>query len=945
MPSPRLSHLLICLALLGLTAGPVCAETGRTTPGLVIETGARTAYCDQLLFSPDGTYLLAVGEDKVLRRWGVSAGGFLSAQSFNVRWPILREARGSIFAAAFDRTGERVAFAGFGVKNGLVATARLNGAGRIEAVCDPVPSTETNWSVAFAPDGRHVAYGNDTGEVYLWEPGTKVQPTLFAASKAKTRATNQVRLVAFTGPRKLVTVTADGVVREWDASAPGSAPAQLHDFTGGSVFRAVISLDGGKIAVGMTPTAKTAGTDDGAEAIRRVGLLNLRTKAVSSITLPAADGTRAVRALAFSRDGDRLAVGCNETPKLAKEDFFRLTGGQIFVYAVAKPAAPASKIAHGYNVEALAFHPVRSNVLASAGGDNHEVTLWDAATGEKLSDDAEVRGPANCVWDVTLDKNGRYFAWKDKRTRDPKHPNRLAAGPWRVFDLVGRTGRQILPGIPADFAPVPALDSADGWEVKPTASSAVWRVTGPGGVDVRLDEASGLYNRKFNQEPRCWTFVKSAGKPLRLAVGHQWGVSVYECNGKGLKLVRVMTGHEGQVMCIAPSADGQLLITGSRDQTVCLWSLGQWTAGNEMGAKFEVKGGKLVVADVDAGSPAWEPLNPLDGTDREMNRLAKGDEIEILYIVKEDFVYDPLGQFETERAKGWLMAVTKRTRNATEALNRLKEITPAKEYILAKKRPGQPDLIYKNTTCRQRPLLRFFATRADNPGAGREWVMWRPRDFFYDTSAGGDRYVGWHVNAAQLDQPPAFYPLERYRGSDHVAGEKGEPSGFHRPDKIWPFVMRAFQDPAKVIFTEIEPPRVRLSLTELPKGAKPVGAAKVPAGKDVTIEVSITAVTPGASLQVLKHIDVFLNDHKTQRAKLAPNEGVFKPATIRLPASDLLWGRNVVKVDCLNARGGRGEATVRFDYEPPDRPTANLHALLVGINDYSKAKGNGDGVS
>lgn len=923
------------------------AQKGRTTPGLVIETGARTATCDQLLFDPTGSYLLAVGEDKVLRRWPVGAEGFLQAQSLNVRWSIQREARGSIFTAAFDRTGQRVAFAGFGVQTGLVATARLGGeTPQIESVCEPVPSPETNWAVAFSPDGRFVYYGNDIGEVYRWEPGSKVRPTLFTASRAKSRTTNPVRLLSFIDERSFVTVTADGAVRLWNATDPDiDAPLQ-HTFRGGSVFRAVLGFDASTIAVGLTPNAATAGTVAGAEAVNRVHLFNLKTKTPTTIALPATGaGTRAVRALAFDRNGDQLAVGCNETPKLEREDFLRLKNGVIFIYNPAKPEKPTvTPITLGYNVEALAFHPVRSNLLASAGGDNHELALWNTRTGTTLSTTAEVRGPANGVWGVSFDAKGWYFAWKDRRDSTPKHPNHLATGPWRVFDL---TGRQILASAPADFRPVSALDRVDGWEVKPTTSSAVWRVVGPGGVDARLDDASGLYNRLYNQEPRCWTFVKSTGKPLRLAVGHQWGVSVYECRPTGVKLVRVMTGHEGQVMCIAPSADGELLITGSRDQTVCLWSLASWKAENEMGAKFEVRGGKLVVADVDAGSPAWEPLNPLDGTDRDMNRLAKGDTIDLLYIVKDDFVFDPLDRFETERAKGRLLPVKTRTRNATEAANRLNTISPAKEYILAKQREGVPDLIYKLTTCRQRPLLRFFATRSDLEGAGREWVIWRPRDYFYDTSAHGDRYVGWHVNAVRPDQPPAFYPLERYRGSDHVPGAgKDEPSGFHRPDKIWPFVMKAFQDPTNIIFTEMEPPRVTLQFVQLPNGSRPLGAAKVAVGPDVVIQVGIESVEPSQADQLLKHINVFVNDHKDQRAKLAPSLlGQFKPATIRLSSSELLWGRNVVKVDCVNGRGGRGEAVLRFDYEPPDRPTATLYALIVGINDYSKAKGYGDGVS
>jgi WD40 repeat protein len=223
----RSSYPLACLTALALLTGVARAEQGRTTPGLVIETGARTAYCDQLVFSPNGNHLLAVGEDKVLRRWDVTARGFLKAESINVRWPIQREARGSIFSVDYDRAGGRVAFAGYGLKTGLVATARLTPTGgEIESVCDPVPSPEVNWAVSFSPDGEYVLYGNETGEIYRWKPGTKEMPTLFASSRAKSRAANRVRLLAFVGAQKFVTVTMDGEVREWDVAAPNAAPAR-----------------------------------------------------------------------------------------------------------------------------------------------------------------------------------------------------------------------------------------------------------------------------------------------------------------------------------------------------------------------------------------------------------------------------------------------------------------------------------------------------------------------------------------------------------------------------------------------------------------------------------------------------------------------------------------------------------------------------------------------
>src|SRR5262249_2016974 len=94
----------------------------------------------------------------------------------------------------------------------------------------------------------------------------------------------------------------------------------------------------------------------------------------------------------------------------------------------------------------------------------------------------------------------------------------------------------------------------------------------------------------------------------RLAIGHTWGISLYELRPPAnVRLVRVMAGHEGEVMSVAPASKGQLLVSASRDQTIAGWSLEKWKGQRALGAIFAPgDGGKVVVRDVEPGSPAWE---------------------------------------------------------------------------------------------------------------------------------------------------------------------------------------------------------------------------------------------------------------------------------------------------------------------------------------------------
>src|SRR6516165_5654015 len=100
--------LLMLLAWLA-SAGSALAQAdrfGRFEPGLIVETGARMGACDVVTFTPDGQFLLAVGDDKVVRIWKHTGQGLDPQPVQILRWSIFREQRGNIYALALSPDAE-----------------------------------------------------------------------------------------------------------------------------------------------------------------------------------------------------------------------------------------------------------------------------------------------------------------------------------------------------------------------------------------------------------------------------------------------------------------------------------------------------------------------------------------------------------------------------------------------------------------------------------------------------------------------------------------------------------------------------------------------------------------------------------------------------------------------------------------------------------------------
>jgi hypothetical protein len=350
----------------------------------------------------------------------------------------------------------------------------------------------------------------------------------------------------------------------------------------------------------------------------------------------------------------------------------------------------------------------------------------------------------------------------------------------------------------------------------------------------------------------------------------------------------VLRGHEGEVMSLAVAADQKRLVSVSRDQTVSAWSLEEWPSQPELGGRFFVRQGRLFVDEIDAGSPAWE------------SGLSKGDEL-LLVVVDRKIVFNRTEKY----AKG------KEVGTALQGLQALRDPAPGKELYFAWKREGENTLIEQLSSVWQRPLWRFFPTHDG------EWVLWRWRDYYYDTSTNGDFYIGWQRSYDDPLRTPEFFKAEQFRRK------------FHRPDRVAAMLANWKAGAQLIKFLDLDPPEVTLS-----------ASADAVADRDFTVRLRASQTRDGENHELIR-VQLWVNDYRieewTTADKLRLDEkGSFR-RVVTVPAARLRAGVNLIKLQAYNRGGVRGETKpVEVKNTRPKEAPA-LHGLFIGVGNYRLA--------
>ena len=230
-------------------------------------------------FSPDGEYIVTGDAGGDVELWEVTDGERIYRRSIG----------GAIRGVAFSPNGQFIA------AGGAAVVVRLRTSDRKEVRrLNLVDDAKSIHAVAYSPDGIHVAIGDDTGRVYLWD----VNNGRWWWWKYK--AVDDLYAVTFSPDGEyLATGDSDGYARIWEVDSWwGDVKVQSIEL-GGNVRDVAFSPNGRYLAVDQYD-------DNGDESVYIYDVD--KDRRVRQIDQGSTIG-RGVTALAFSPDSKFLAVG------------------------------------------------------------------------------------------------------------------------------------------------------------------------------------------------------------------------------------------------------------------------------------------------------------------------------------------------------------------------------------------------------------------------------------------------------------------------------------------------------------------------------------------------------------------------------------------------------------------------------------------------------------
>jgi WD40 repeat protein len=471
-------------------------------PKIVIDSKGHSARINNIHYSRDGQNIISISEDKTIKVWDVESGKMVKKFESQIG----EGPEGMLYASALSPDGKLLAVAGYKVnsekENYIILIDLEKGA---QTAMARGHSDVIN-SLSFSGNGKYLASGSADRSVRIWSVSSGL------THKITLPIPGIVSCISFNPKTQDLAVAQenkDVIVFALAGLDQGVAKFQPKVFKNhkGTVAKVLYSPDGSYLASTSFDNELVLWKTDGSVA-KDFGKLN-----------------DPVYALAFSHDS-KILVGLNVR---GQGSSWAIPGGNKF----------SDFRGHDNTVFCADFSPSLTNyVVASAGGVNNEILLWNPINGREVR---KIKGMGNAVQNIAFG-TGLELYISQEVTKSGK-PNYKAK-----FDFATLTMDRTVTGSPAA-----SKKSSD------ISQSSENSLSLPKGKSIRTDP---------NEDGRILDFQTLPDG--NVVVASDFSLKMFDRNGLPVK---EFVGHFGAVRTVSLSPDGKYLASGAEDQTIILWKL------------------------------------------------------------------------------------------------------------------------------------------------------------------------------------------------------------------------------------------------------------------------------------------------------------------------------------------------------------------------------------
>jgi WD40 repeat protein len=499
---PKVMHCKTIIAVALFTHLALLPKTSfADDPILVIDPQGHSAMIRDVMFTPNGATLISVSDDKTIRLWNVETGDLIKT----VRGQIGAGPEGKLFAGALSPNGKVLAVGGFGI-SGEYKPIHLYNIESGEQIVLLKGHAKVIADLAFSPESRWLASCSSDKTVRIWDVARRQEIAKLAGH------TDRVNGVTFSPDgKKVVSASFDGTLRLWNVGQIANVTyAEMKQHTD-RVDCVAFAPDGQYIVSG--------GSDDKILLWDGNGSFVKEIDTYSGI----------VCTVSFSADSKKIVI-CGSG------------NSNALVYSIPSGEKITTFSKHNNTVVASAFYG--NDLIATAGGNNNDIYIWDANSGTVKT---HIVGQGKQVVGIGL-AFGKSLNVAFGNTWGNGQGNLEKSFNFSVMSLNPQTPDE------SDFQRIRWKYSGKSFE---EASDYELRIVGGG----TIENDHGADGRVL-----CYTFTPDGD----VLVGSDFSLKLYRSDGT---FIRKFIGHTGPVWAVSVDLSGKICASASGDQTIKLWNI------------------------------------------------------------------------------------------------------------------------------------------------------------------------------------------------------------------------------------------------------------------------------------------------------------------------------------------------------------------------------------